>query len=197
MARLLETAKRFTPEELGSIETALDNQLLMWAIGSPYIRPPGNDHRLIRDMAAMHAASKVRLAKGRFDDYRFAAALGHNPQQQYEELHGYTPAERAGTAAGKLAAAKLLVIWYGLEQADLRLTPTPRNAIEFADSQVEGVEEAVCRVPKERGIVEFTPRDVYMEERFAAQEAVESHGPNALDAFMEFPACPSWQSDAL
>lgn len=183
-------ATPFSPNELHLLESTLDPDVVAWAMDNPNIRESGKDSRLIRDLAAVHALSKVVLAKGRLQDFEFATALGHDVNTQYPELHYKSPAEMGGRAAGQLAVAKLMTTWYSLDNHDFTRLLVPQDALEFTNMSTEFLQEAVCTAPKVWGIAPFSARDVFLETMFEAQNAIRDTGPNALSIYMDFPEYP-------
>jgi hypothetical protein len=184
----------FTEDDLDQLERAIPPAVAAGAAATG-LTETGPGHAFVKSLAGIHAYSKAVLARGGLMDFRLAVAHGRPLRVPYLELQYYSPVETAGMAAGQLAVAKLLTVWYGLTASHFRRMPPIGRAADYLAMQVPGVQETVCDLPKELGITNFTARDIYLEVRFNATDLLSQQTSpqeclTALDPFIDFPLAP-------
>jgi hypothetical protein len=187
----------FTADQLSQLERHLDPSLVAWAGENPTTSVlRDNDRGLVHSLAAVHAYGKLQRAKGWLTDFGVTQRRGIGMHTMVGEFGLRQPREMAGMAAGLVALARTLTVWYGLRREDFALLDQPTtNTIAVAMPHQE-LQHTVCTTPKTLGITTFTARDAYMYHMFAAENSVVRQGAAALAPHLHFPEYPIIPSES-
>lgn len=192
---ILAQAEPLTVEQLQVLDENIEAKspdLAAWAAEYTLIRGSGPDGQRIRDLAALYAQRQIFAARGSWADLIKAYARGYHLEDTHAIQGLFAPYEMAGRAAGKMATARLLTTWYGLEHGDFDRLPL-HSPHEIALDKFEGYQAAVCYAPKNLGLVAIDTQMAYTEAMVAAHASVRQEGPTGLSQYMVLPQYPPYR----